>query len=539
MGKNNETNGYTELYYHFFRNALVFSLPLLIISALILSAPHSSADNSSLDNIMVSIPTACTLSATIDSEHSVSTLGGTYTDDIGETTMKTICNDANGFSIYAIGASRSNEGSTVLASSLGTDYDIITGTATSGNTSNWAMKLTTDSTATYPITLDSGFNTNNYVSIPGTWTKVAHRTSGTDTATEAEAITGASLNTTYAVYTTPAQPAGTYVGQVKYVLLHPNTNSNIMTLQMAFDEYVGPEHKIPLENSADPNTPTYYRMQDMTNQICQAATSIGNGGQMQLIDDRTNLDGKKRLYWVAKLADGNCWMTQNLDLDLIANHTYTHSDTDLGWDPNSFNTNVTWAFADSPSTIPWDAVSGSFPGWQDSITLPYSADPGEKYYYTSNSTSDDITYSSLLDCTNAGHTDCEHYSAGNYYNWTAATTGDSANSVCPAGWRLTSSNSDDYNNLLMYYKIIANNTSTNYEAGGFNNLRKAPLYFARSGYVDSRIQKVLNEGRYQLREKYLSRGVYYYSFNSGSTGIKTGNNNNGAWVGSSIRCLAR
>ena len=234
MGKSTKTNSYTDFFYHFFRNILVASMPLLVISIITLSVPHSSADNSSLDNITVSIPTACTLSATIDSEHSVSTLGGTYTDDIGETTMKTICNDANGFSIYAIGASRSNEGSTVLASSLGTDYDIITGTATSGNTSNWAMKLTTDSTATYPITLDSGFNAGNYLSVPGTWTKVAHRTSGTDTATEAEAITGASLSTTYAVYTTPAQPAGTYVGQVKYVLLHPNTNSNFMTLQMAF-----------------------------------------------------------------------------------------------------------------------------------------------------------------------------------------------------------------------------------------------------------------------------------------------------------------
>lgn len=168
MGKSTKTNSYTDFFYHFFRNILVASMPLLVISIITLSVPHSSADNSSLDNITVSIPTACTLSATIDSEHSVSTLGGTYTDDIGETTMKTICNDANGFSIYAIGASRSNEGSTVLASSLGTDYDIVTGTATSGNTSNWAMKLTTDNTATYPITLDSGFNTNNYVSIPGT-----------------------------------------------------------------------------------------------------------------------------------------------------------------------------------------------------------------------------------------------------------------------------------------------------------------------------------------------------------------------------------
>ena len=547
MGKINKTNNYTEFYYHFFRNALVFSLPLLVISALILSIPHSSADNSSLDSVMLSIPTTCTLSTTIDSKHSISTLGGTYTEDIGETTMKTICNDANGFSIYAIGASRSNEGSTVLASSLGEDYDIATGTATSGNTSNWAMKLATDSSAVYPITLESGFNTNNYVSVPGTWTKVAHRTSGTDTATEAEAITGASLSTTYAAYITPAQPAGTYIGQVKYILLHPNTNENFMTLEMAFDHYIGPEHKIPLENSSDPNTPTYYRMQDMTNQICQAATVMGGGAQMQLIDDRTNLDGKKRLYWVAKLADGNCWMTQNLDLDLIANHTYTHSDTDLGWHPNSFDANATWTLTGGPSTIGWDDTSGSFPGWQDSNTLPYSADPGDKYYYTSNSTAKDTAYDSLTVCMDAGHVDCEHYGAGNYYNWTAAIaknssgSSSSTTSVCPAGWRLPSKKANDFGNLLVQYRIIETNESLQYLDGGFNNIRNFPLYFTESGETYSgTIHSAAGYGAYWTGTHMVGSYSYYLDYNkqniisSDPMAVYGGKN-----YGRSLRCLAR
>lgn len=538
----------TDFYYHFFKSILLISFPLLAISVLALSIPHSSADNSSLDNVTVSIPTACTLSATIDSEHSVSTLGGTYTDDIGETTMKTICNDANGFSIYAIGASRSNEGSTVLASSLGEDYDIATGTATSGNTSNWAMKLATDSTATYPITLDSGFNTNNYVSVPSTWTKVAHRTSGTDTATEAEAITGASLSTTYAVYTTPAQPAGTYVGQVKYVLLHPNTNSNIMTLQMAFDEYVGPEHKIPLENSADPNTPTYYRMQDMTNQICQAATSIGNGGQMQLIDDRTNLDGKKRLYWVAKLADGNCWMTQNLDLDLIANHTYTHSDTDLGWDPNSFDTNATWILTGGPSTIHWDSASGSFLGWQNTTYFPYSADPGGKYYYTSNASNDDVTYNSLQECINVGHTDCEHYNSGNYYNWSSAvasndsssiTSGNALDSICPSGWRLPRASGNEFANLLVDYDIILNGSSTAYIHNGFNVIRNSPLYFVRSGRLMDSSTFTRNVGFYLSNRARSSVRLEIFYFDNSQVFSNADLDNGTRRSGGSIRCLAR
>lgn len=49
-------------------------------------------------------------------------------------------------------------------------------------------------------------------------------------------------------------------------------------------------------------------MQEMTSKICQ--DSVLNETK-QLKDTR---DGK--LYWVAKLPDEQCWMTQNLDLDL-------------------------------------------------------------------------------------------------------------------------------------------------------------------------------------------------------------------------------
>lgn len=34
--------------------------------------------------------------------------------------------------------------------------------------------------------------------------------------------------------------------------------------------------------------------------------------QYQMMDKRDN-----KIYWVAKLADGNVWMTQNLDYDLV------------------------------------------------------------------------------------------------------------------------------------------------------------------------------------------------------------------------------
>ncbi len=67
-------------------------------------------------------------------------------------------------------------------------------------------------------------------------------------------------------------------------------------------------------------------MQDMTPDIC---TNTREGYTKQLIDTR---DGKS--YWVAKLKDGNCWMTQNLALD-ITEAGLKAADSDLTHDWNA------------------------------------------------------------------------------------------------------------------------------------------------------------------------------------------------------------
>ena len=60
-------------------------------------------------------------------------------------------------------------------------------------------------------------------------------------------------------------------------------------------------------------------VQSMQNFSC---SSLGSDQQIQLQDSR---DGK--MYWVGKLPDNNCWMTQNLDLDLSTSKTLTPADT--------------------------------------------------------------------------------------------------------------------------------------------------------------------------------------------------------------------
>ena len=86
-------------------------------------------------------------------------------------------------------------------STLGSTYDIETGTAITGNDSQWAMKLSTvtSPTPTYPIIIagstddtekeqgDPDFTT--FQEVPDDYAKVSYRTSATDTGTNAEGAT--------------------------------------------------------------------------------------------------------------------------------------------------------------------------------------------------------------------------------------------------------------------------------------------------------------------------------------------------------------
>ena len=522
---------------------------LVVVIGMILTVPRVQADNnSSVDNLTIDLPVSCTLKSDIATgdDHYASVVSGEWRQGIGKTTITTFCNDANGFDIYAVGASDNTEGTTYLTSSVGSNYNIPTNVHHDGDTaSSWAMKLDTVQGGQYnPIPVSGMFG--NYIAVPSDWTKVAYRDANAGPMSMDENTGGSSFTTTYEVYVNSIQPAGTYTGAVKYVVLHPSVaqRPTLTTIEDALDNAVGTKTTY--------NGKQYYKMQDMTKAICDAVNVVGGGSQIQLLDDRTNLDGDKRLYWVAKLDDGNCWMTQNLDLDLIADHTYTHADTDLGWDPTSPNVNATWTVGSDYGTIPWDDINKKFTGWIDSYTLPSSGDPGEKYYYTSNTTSDDTTFDTMAQCIEAGHsqTDCEHYSAGNYYNWTAAiasndsasiTSNNAPNSICPAGWRLPNTSADEFASLMVEYNVIPNISSTSYTNSGFNNVRKAPLYFVRSGGIgaNSIPASITQSGQYWSSKRTSGSYARNLGFNvnyltpTGNTYGITRNN------GASLRCLTR
>ena len=194
---------------------LAISLASILFLA-VLVVPSVYADESIVDVVTINVPVSCSMSASGTDSHTANVNNGQTTGNIGTTNLKVICNDNSGYAIYAIGYTDDTYGKTVLTSStLGSTHDIATATTVTTGTSSWAMKLASVS-GTYAPTIVTDYA--SYHAVPAEYTKVAYLTSSTDTGTNA---TGSNLTTTYRTYISQTQPAGTYIGQVKYTLVHP------------------------------------------------------------------------------------------------------------------------------------------------------------------------------------------------------------------------------------------------------------------------------------------------------------------------------
>jgi len=249
-------------------------------------------------------------------------------------------------------------------------------------------------------------------------------------------------------------------------------------------------------------------MQEVTPEVCSStpeADASGNN-QYQLIDKR---DNKK--YWVAKLKDGNCWMTQNLDLDLNG-RTLTTTDSDV--------------------TTNWTSTTGASALWstKGNNDIKYY-DPGDKYCPSGNCGSTTNTSS------NNGH---DHQ--GNYYSFNAATAGtgqsvtstgqNASSSICPKGWQLPiSGNKDDksFGKLTADYGIVD-------DATGSTALRAAPLYFIYGGAVYSGSLSAGSNGFYWSSAAWTASQAYGLSLlpsNVFPSGVSD------RYYGRSIRCVVR
>ena len=202
-------------------------LDLIIFSgSVLISKPSYANDDTVVDRINILVPKSCSVEGIIasGSEHTRTVRNNQYASEIGTTTFRTYCNDNGGYSIYAVGYSDDEYGNTLMKHNLDNTYDFGTGTATSGNTSNWAMKLTAVS-GTYAPTIHSDTNGafTNYHVVPSVYTKVASFTDSTDMPAAGVSATGSEFTSTYATWISATQVAGTYTGKVKYTLVQPAT----------------------------------------------------------------------------------------------------------------------------------------------------------------------------------------------------------------------------------------------------------------------------------------------------------------------------
>lgn len=285
-------------------------------------------------------------------------------------------------------------------------------------------------------------------------------------------------------------------------------------------------------------------LQEMTPEICAATTTpLASATDITFeytTDDtkipRTTLrdvrDGKT--YLVSKYADGQCWMSQNLALDLDHTKTLTSANTDL-------NTVSSWTPTNDTTTI--------LDNYKGDIRYDHSYKGNIPYV-------DSGGWASSAPSTNDGKSEWE--SVGNYYNWAAATAGtitesyenyeNTPNSICPKGWRLPMkyyiSNAGEKNDIAALLSTYEN----------WQNLRPEVLTFVNAsninywsedhdGLENAELAAPSINGSYSLNAMYWTstNGEYYYRTAVAALITNSWYEVNDAYYGkgASIRCIAR
>ena len=233
---------------------------------------------------------------------------------------------------------------------------------------------------------------------------------------------------------------------------------------------------------------------NLQNWTCPNNTAMPIGTVTALTDQRDN-----QTYAVAKLADGRCWMIENLRLDNTSTLTTANTNRPFNngttvtikhnyTDTNTYNT------LSSTSSVAYDADTAP-DGWCQANT---AACQDQSRLRTDN-TASRATYASNTTTMSSAGTNL--YSYGNYYNWYSATAGNSENSkhtdgiigdICPTGWHLpTGTGSGEFallsNSLGGYQSAgVAQNmtTTTTPTAAAMNSrVRQYPNNYLLSGYV--------------------------------------------------------
>ena len=505
------------------------------------------------------------------------------------------------------------------------------------------MKLTkvTDSTISYnpqnlTIQSDTEGSFDAWHSIPSTYTKVAQYHANTGSSTT-DTTLGVKLETTYAAYISSSQPADTYVGQVKYTMVHPYTEAPLQPQTTAsgkicyyanassydgtmgcqsistsattaklfasnlsrtgygfagwsdvFDyatnsnaHFYGPNKDITFTTGqytgSNPGLSLYavwvksagnFQDSSKTTTVCNNLTAASVNGTRTLASVSALTDTRdNQTYAIAKLADGNCWMIENLRLDNAATLTLTNTNNPLNDGTNvtlkhNYTDSQTYNTLSATSNVAYDADTAP-DGWCETDS---KACDDQSRLRTDN-TANRITYTSGQTMSSAS---ANLYSYGNYYNWYSATAGrgtisfstnnnSAAGDLCPTNWRLPKSGnkarieSNDDNEFwnLIVDSLNAGINPTNYasstkpyykssaEVEPVSALaRTYPNNFVCSGYIHG---STLQRGSYSVYwSSTAESSAYAYGFTLSNDIVYPGTNTNfngGKYTGRSIRCL--
>ncbi len=252
----------------------------------------------------------------------------------------------------------------------------------------------------------------------------------------------------------------------------------------------------------------------------------------RLKDTRDN-----KYYTVRKLADGNCWMTDNL--------AYAKAGTLSPTDSDVQTSNFSLASSDiyAKDGEKWRTVADKkFIYDRPDPTYSSTSKPKPNFilkgWRKSRLINGGISLKAIYDIkTNPLY--------GNLYTWHTATAGSgsrsmykdgtsASSSLCPRGWRLPLNNgTSSYQNLLFTSYGLRSNS------GGSTKIQNSPLDFSFAGYYDYDFGKVYGIGTYGF---YWSSTVYY-NYRAYELYFRSGRVDPQDWGyetdGKSARCVAR
>jgi len=260
--------------------------------------------------------------------------------------------------------------------------------------------------------------------------------------------------------------------------------------------------------------------------------TVGKNTITALTDSR---DGN--IYTVARLADGNCWMTENLRLDNEPELSQQNTNNPSLPLTNNYEEQTTSNFLSATS---------------DEWCTDYNAECFNQSKLNTNNTAITATSPTFAqDFTSQSHKNFEGNisSYSNYYNWYSATAGNGAYStgeqgtetvegdICPAGWRLPIGNETSANGSFSHLDTSMGGTGNiQSSTKASNKWRSFPNNFVYSGiWNGSSASSRGGYGSYWSSAAYSTDLAYHLYFRSGN--VNPGTFGDAKYYGYSVRCV--